>query len=57
MYIQILVELLKLYHQNLIIIFEHIFTKINADSTDNIWVFKHEIIHPKISRQMKIFQQ
>ena len=51
MYIQILVELLKLYHQNLIIIFEHIFTKINADSADNIWVFKHEIIQPKISIQ------
>ena len=36
----ILDELLKLNHQNLIIIFEHILTKISSDSRDNIWVFR-----------------
>ena len=36
----VLDELLKLNHQNLIIIFEHILTKISSDSRDNIWVFK-----------------
>ena len=39
-------ELLKLNHQNLIIIFEHILTKISSDSRDNIWVFKlHGIVN------------
>jgi hypothetical protein len=33
-------ELLKLNHQNLISIFEHILTKISSDSRDNIWVYK-----------------
>ena len=42
----VLDELLKLNHQNLIIIFEHILTKISSDSRDNIWVFKlHGIVN------------
>ena len=42
----ILDELLKYNHQNLIIIFEHILTKISSDSRDNIWVFKlHGIVN------------
>ena len=42
----VLDELLKLNHQNLIIIFEHILTKVSSDSRDNIWVFKlHGIVN------------
>jgi Dullard-like phosphatase family protein len=42
----VLDELLKLNHQNLIIIFEHILSKISSDSRDNIWVFKlHGIVN------------
>ena len=33
-------ELLRLNHQNLIIIFEHILTKITSDCRDNIWVLR-----------------
>ena len=42
----VLDELLKLNHQNLIIIFEHILTKVSSDSRDNVWVFKlHGIVN------------
>ena len=42
----VLDELLKLNHQNLIIIFEHILSKISSDSRDNVWVFKlHGIVN------------
>ena len=42
----VLDEILKLNHQNLIIIFEHILTKVSSDSRDNIWVFKlHDIVN------------
>ena len=36
----ILDDLLKLNHTNLMLIYEHILTKISTESRDNIWVFK-----------------